>query len=94
MISIGKLTSVEQAVRYLREAIAHQQLEYYTARGESPGRWSGTGAEALGLRGEVIDTDFAAILGVHIHARVRISANTGERRRSSRSTSQSPHPRT
>ena len=48
MISIGKLTSVEQAVRYLREAVAQQQLEYYTARGESPGRWSGPGAEALG----------------------------------------------
>ena len=31
MISIGKLTSVDQAVRYLREAVAHQQLEYYTA---------------------------------------------------------------
>ena len=66
MISIGKLTSVEQAVRYLREAIAHKQLEYYTARGESPGRWNGAGAQALGLRGEVIDTDFAAVLaGTH-----------------------------
>ena len=55
MISIGKLTSVEQAVRYLREAIAHKRIEYYTARGESPGRWNGAGAEALGLRGEVIE---------------------------------------
>ena len=62
MISIGKLTSVEQAVRYLREAVADQQLEYYTARGESPGRWRGLGVEALGLRGEVTDTDFAAVL--------------------------------
>jgi len=62
VISIGKLTSVEQAVRYLREAVADQQLEYYTARGESPGRWHGPGAEALGLRGEVTDTDFAAVL--------------------------------
>jgi conjugative relaxase-like TrwC/TraI family protein len=66
MISIGKLTSVEQAVRYLREAVAQQQLEYYTARGESPGRWNGPGAEVLGVRGEVIDTDFAAVLaGTH-----------------------------
>ena len=63
MISIGKLTRVEQAVRYLREAMAQQQLEYYTARGELPGRWAGPGAEALGLRGEVTDTDFAAVLG-------------------------------
>jgi len=66
MISIGKLTSVEQAVRYLREAVAQQQIEYYTARGESPGRWRGPGAEVLGLRGEVTDTDFAAVLaGTH-----------------------------
>ena len=66
MISIGKLTSVEQAVRYLREAVAQQQLEYYTVRGESPGRWTGPGAEALELRGEVADTDFAAVLaGTH-----------------------------
>jgi len=66
MISIGKLTSVEHAVRYLREAVAQQQLEYYTARGESPGRWAGPGAEALQLRGEVTDTDFAAVLaGTH-----------------------------
>jgi conjugative relaxase-like TrwC/TraI family protein len=57
---------VEQAVRYLREAVAQQQIEYYTARGESPGRWAGRGAEALGLRGEVTDTDFAAVLaGTH-----------------------------
>jgi conjugative relaxase-like TrwC/TraI family protein len=66
MISIGKLTSVEQAVRYLREAVAQRQIEYYTARGESPGRWAGPGAAALGLRGEVTDTDFAAALaGTH-----------------------------
>jgi len=63
MISIGKITSVEQAVRYLREAVAEQRLEYYTGRGESPGQWAGAGAEALGLRGEVVDTDFAAVLG-------------------------------
>jgi conjugative relaxase-like TrwC/TraI family protein len=66
MISIGKLTSVEQAVQYLRETVAQQQLEYYTARGESPGRWNGPGAEVLGLRGEVTDTDFSAVLaGTH-----------------------------
>ena len=62
MISIGKIGSVEQAVRYLREAVADQRIEYYTARGESPGRWHGRGAEALGLTGEVTDADFAAVL--------------------------------
>ncbi len=66
MISIGKIASVDQAVRYLREAVAGQQLEYYTARGESPGRWAGDGADALDLQGEVGDSDFAAVLsGLH-----------------------------
>ncbi len=55
----------------------------------------GAGAEALGLRGEVTDTDFAAVLsGTASDARVRISASTGGRRRSSPSTSRCPHPRT
>ncbi len=62
MISIGKISSVEQAVRYLREAVTQHQLEYFTARGESPGRWNGDAAEALGLRGEVTDDDFTAVL--------------------------------
>jgi conjugative relaxase-like TrwC/TraI family protein len=62
VISIGKITSVEQAVRYLRQAIAEQRIDYYTARGESPGRWTGHGAEALGLHGEVTDADFTAVL--------------------------------
>ena len=80
MISIGKLTSVEQAVRYLREAVAQQQLEYYTARGESPGRWNGAGAEALGSarRGD----RHRLRRGAQRHtsdARVRSSANTGGR---------------
>src|ERR1035437_9417821 len=81
MISIGKLTSVEQAVRYLREAVAQQQLEYYTARGESPGRWTGLGAEALELRGEVTDTDFAAVLA-GTHPRARENLGTHWRRQS------------
>ena len=94
MISIGKLTSVEQAVRYLREAVAQQQIEYYTARGESPGRWTGPGAEVLGLRGEVTDTDFAAVLaGTHPRTGEELG-NTGGGRRSSPSTSPCPHPRT
>jgi len=62
LISIGKLTSVEQAVRYLREAVANQQLEYYNGHGESPGRWGGDGVAALGLHGEVTDADFTAVL--------------------------------
>lgn len=62
MISIGKIGSVEQAVRYLRDAVAQHQLEYYAARGEAPGTWRGEAAAALGVQGEVSDADFAAVL--------------------------------
>ena len=87
MISIGKLTSVEQAVRYLREAVAQQQLEYYTARGRESCRDDGRArCGSVGFRGEVTDTDFAAVLAARIRARVRTSANTGGGRRSSLST--------
>ena len=53
MVSIGKIVSVDQAVRYLLEAITDAQIDYYAGRGEAPGQWSGAGAKALGLAGEV-----------------------------------------
>ena len=36
--------------------------EYYTVRGEIPGRWVGTGVGALGLEGHVEPEDLAAVL--------------------------------
>ena len=44
-------------VRYLTSGNAHGgnagAMRYYTASGEPPGRWAGTGAAALGLSGTV-----------------------------------------
>ena len=47
MLSIGKLT-VEQS-RYYERQVAQGRDDYYSGRGESPGRWTGAGTETIGL---------------------------------------------
>jgi hypothetical protein len=57
---------------YLTDAVAAGRENYYTgavAAGEPPGRWSGRGAERLGLRGEVDTQDMTALYERFIHPR-------------------------
>ena len=51
MLSIGKL--VGGAEDYYLRTVASGREEYYTGAGEAPGRWTGAGAEGLGLSGLV-----------------------------------------
>ena len=60
MLSIGKLT-VEQS-RYYERQVAQGRDDYYSGRGESPGRWTGGGAETLRLSGRVDDDGFMALM--------------------------------
>ena len=60
MLSIGKLT-VEQS-RYYERQVAQGRDDYYSGRGESPGRWTGAGAETIGLGGQVDDDGFTALM--------------------------------
>ena len=60
MLSIGKLT-VEQS-RYYERQVAQGRDDYYSGRGESPGRWTGAGAEALRVGGQVDDDGFMALM--------------------------------
>ena len=60
MLSIGKLT-VEQS-RYYERQVAQGRDDYYSGRGESPGRWTGRGGEALGLGGVVDGEGFMALM--------------------------------
>ena len=60
MLSIGKLT-VEQS-RYYERQVAQGRDDYYSGRGESPGRWTGSGAETLGVAGRVDDDGFMALM--------------------------------
>ena len=60
MLSIGKLT-VEQS-RYYERQVAQGRDDYYFGRGESAGRWTGSGAETLELGGRVDDDGFTALM--------------------------------
>jgi conjugative relaxase-like TrwC/TraI family protein len=60
VLSIGKLT-VEQS-RYYERQVAQGRDDYYSGRGESPGRWTGAGAESLRLGGRVDDDGFMALM--------------------------------
>ena len=60
MLSIGKLT-VEQS-RYYERQVAQGRDDYYSGRGESRGRWTGSGAETIGLGGRVDDDGFMALM--------------------------------
>ena len=60
MLSIGKLT-VEQS-RYYERQVAQGRDDYYSGRGESPGRWTGAGTESLQLGAQVDDDGFMALM--------------------------------
>src|ERR1700741_3127286 len=60
MLSIGKLAAGQE--RYYENTVAKGLDDYYTGRGEAPGRWLGTGAAQLGLTGEVEDGQLSALM--------------------------------
>ena len=61
MLSIGKLVVGQQ--RYYERQVAQGGDDYYSGRGEAPGRWAGAGARALGLKGRVAPELFNAMIG-------------------------------
>ncbi len=60
MLSIGKIALGQH--RYYEQQVAKGRDDYYSGRGEAPGEWVGTGAEALGLSGRVSGAQFTALL--------------------------------
>jgi conjugative relaxase-like TrwC/TraI family protein len=60
VLSIGKLT-VEQS-RYYERQVAQGRDDYYSGRGESPGRWTGRAADVLGLDSVVDQAGFMALM--------------------------------
>ena len=60
MLSIGKLAAGQQ--RYYDQQVAQGHDDYYSGRGEAPGEWIGSGAQALGLSGRVMAAQFNALL--------------------------------
>jgi conjugative relaxase-like TrwC/TraI family protein len=60
VLSIGKLAVGQE--RYYEKQVAQGVDDYFTGRGESPGRWLGRGAAALGLRGTVEDGELSMLM--------------------------------
>ncbi|MGH9026384.1 MAG: MobF family relaxase [Acidimicrobiia bacterium] len=60
MLTIGKL-SLGQEAYYLQEVLDGAE-DYYLHAGEAPGRWLGSGAENIGLAGEVGADDLGSVL--------------------------------
>jgi conjugative relaxase-like TrwC/TraI family protein len=59
MLSRGKVTAL--SVSYYTDTVAVGLEDYYTGRGEAPGRWVGRGSAAAGLRGEVCADELARL---------------------------------
>lgn len=60
MLSIGKLAAGQAG--YYERQVARGRDDYYSGRGEAPGEWTGRGAAALGLAGQVEAAKFNALM--------------------------------
>jgi conjugative relaxase-like TrwC/TraI family protein len=49
VLSVGKLGASRAQLAYYEQQVAAGIEDYYTGRGEAPGRWRGSGVPALGL---------------------------------------------
>ena len=61
MLSIGKLAAGQEG--YYEQQVAGGEEDYYSMRGEAPGRWVGGVRDELGLSGEVGGGQLRAMLG-------------------------------
>ncbi len=64
MLSVGKLTA--GAEDYYLKTVAEGAEEYYLGSGEAPGYWLGSGADKLGLAGEVDPDYLRALLAARV----------------------------
>jgi conjugative relaxase-like TrwC/TraI family protein len=60
MVSIGKLAAGQAS--YYERQVARGRDDYYSGRGEAPGEWTGRGAAALRLAGQVEAAQFNALM--------------------------------
>jgi conjugative relaxase-like TrwC/TraI family protein len=59
---MGRLTGPRWSAEYYLAQQAGCPADYYTGSGERRGMWIGSGAAALGLRGDIADEQFRALL--------------------------------
>ncbi len=78
MLSVAKLTVGQET--YYEQQVAAGLDDYYAGRGESPGIWSGRGAELLGLGGVVEEGELGTLLrGVDPASAARLRTPVRER---------------
>jgi conjugative relaxase-like TrwC/TraI family protein len=53
MLTIGKLGSSPDQLGYYEQQVAQGLEDYFSGRGEAPGRWTGRGAALVGVTGDV-----------------------------------------
>ena len=53
MLTIGKLGASVDQLAYYEQQVAQGLEDYFSGRGEAPGRWIGGGCSGIGLRGQV-----------------------------------------
>ena len=74
-VSLHKLTAGDGYTYLTRQVAAADSTErgytslgdYYAAKGESPGRWTGRGLESLGTSGTVSERQMRNLFGMGIH---------------------------
>jgi conjugative relaxase-like TrwC/TraI family protein len=62
MLSIGRIGSARQQQLYYEQQVANGREDYYAGKGEAPGRWAGSGAQLLGLDGQLDAEKLAALM--------------------------------
>jgi conjugative relaxase-like TrwC/TraI family protein len=58
VLTIGKLGASVDQLAYYEQQVAQGLEDYFSGRGEAPGRWIGDGCGGIGLRGQVDRTGF------------------------------------
>jgi conjugative relaxase-like TrwC/TraI family protein len=53
VLTIGKLGASPDQLGYYEQQVAQGMEDYFSGRGEAPGRWVGAGARAVGVAGQV-----------------------------------------
>jgi conjugative relaxase-like TrwC/TraI family protein len=72
VLTIGKLGTSPNQLAYYEQQVAQGLEDYFSGRGEAPGRWVGAGCGGLGIRGQVNRESF-------IRAMDGCDPRTGER---------------
>ena len=53
MLTIGKLGASDEQLAYYERQVEQGMEDYFSGRGEAPGRWIGAGCGGIGLSGRV-----------------------------------------